>query len=99
MARAFDAHAELLYKWQEAKDMASKIRKELKDVENEQALLQNLIIQKMQNSTEATIAGLPAFEIVDRSRRATSVKAVETVCPHLYDELVTIHTSKTIKVL
>lgn len=99
MARKFDSKVDLFTQWQQARDTASKLRKELKMAEDTQKALLNDIIKAMGSSTVATIAGVNAFEIVDRPRRSVSIDTVMDVCPELADQLIRTSHSTNIKVL
>ena len=99
MARKFDNKVDLFIQWQEAREVASKIRRELRQAEELQKKLTNEILKSMGSSTLATIDGQDAFEIVETSRRGVSVNTVMDVCPELADRLIKTTHSRSIKVL
>lgn len=75
----------------------SKFEKEARKRREERDKLQNKIIAAMQSSTEATIDGEKAFEIVSTNRRSTSIDLVMQFAPELEDKLVVVKESKKVK--
>lgn len=88
MARKVDDIAQSVYDLEETRRTISDLRREIYKLEKEEQFLEALILHKMQNSTEATINGVPVFEVamVDPQQRITKDRVLE-VCPQYLTDL------------
>ena len=98
MSRTMDHRIHDIDELRQARNDASKLRRELREIEAKQHSLEEKILKSMRNSTVGTVNGKVTITIEDAERRSVLIKTVETVAPELADKLITVKKSKKVKI-
>lgn len=98
MSRKMDHRVHDIDELRRTRNDATKLRRELRELELKQSTLENKLLKSMRNSTVGTVNGEVVVTVEDTERRSVLIKTVETVAPDLFDKLVTVKKSKKVKI-
>lgn len=97
MARKMDRYANKIEQLRTKMEQASALSKKKYQMDKEIKQLQSELLSAMGNSTEGTVDGEKAIEVVASDRRSVTIARVQEVCPELSEKLIQTSTSKKVK--
>lgn len=98
MSRKMDHRIHEIDQLRQARSDASKLRKELREIEKKSAAIEASLLKTMSNSTIGVVNGQVMITIEETERRSVLLDTVKTKAPDLFDKLVTVKTSRKVKI-
>lgn len=98
MSRKMDHRIHEIDQLRQTRNDASKLRKELRELEKKSAAIEASILKTMSNSKVGVVNGKVMITVEETERRSILLDTVKTKAPDLFDKLVTVKTSRKVKI-
>ena len=98
MSRKMDHRIHEIDELRQTRNDATKLRKELRELEKKSAAIEASLLKTMSNSKIGMVNGKAMITIEETERRSITLDTVKTKAPDLFDDLVTVKTSRKVKI-